>query len=43
MLDFVIVYYLLNIVTNYTTKSPILPHQFTSVQSLSPVQLFATP
>ena len=43
MLDFVIVYYLLNIVTNYTTKSPILHHQFTSVQSLSPVQLFATP
>ena len=43
MLDFVIVYYLLNIVTNYTTKSPILPHQFTSVQSLSPVRLYAIP
>ena len=37
MLDIVIIYYLLNIVTNYTTKSPILPHQFSSVQSFSHV------
>ena len=43
MLDIVIIYYLLNIVTNYTTKSPILPHQFSSVQSFSHVWLFATP